>query len=286
MFNLRLLQTFKTAVDTGSFASAAKALNYNPSTVSKHINELELEVGASLIIENAIYKGLTPIGEITYNYAVETTARFKDFKSDISTALESKTLIRIGGIERYLAEMIISKVINYQKHKLIQFDLISLTSDETLTLLKNSELDIGLITDRFIPPTFEGIIVKRESLVLVASKKTFSRLTREQIEPESLPILIDKKVNVIFDHVLKNNNRHKNIIQTEGDDLVVRRVRENFCLGVVTDGYLSTDDFHILKVYSEKAPVRLIYPSVIREDKLKEQFLYSLIRHVDNLNLL
>ena len=40
MLNLKILQTFKTAEDAGSFSSAAKILNYSPSTVSKHITEL------------------------------------------------------------------------------------------------------------------------------------------------------------------------------------------------------------------------------------------------------
>lgn len=285
VLNLKLLQTFRTAVDAGSFSSAAKLLNYSPSTVSKHITELENEIGSSLIVQNTLTKGLTPIGEVTYNYAIEAMVKFKDFKLNVSAALEKNTTIRIGGIERYLSEMVISKVISYQQqHNHIQFDLISGTSDETLDRLKDSALDIGIIADRFIPPSFEGMIIKRESLVLIASEATYNDIIKNQLAIEELSILIDKKASVIFDHVLKNNNDYQNIIHVEGDDMIVKGVKNRFCLGITSDGCFSPGDFHILKVYNENAPVRLIYPSKMTETESKKQFLYSLIRYIEKLN--
>lgn len=287
MLNLKLLQTFKTAVDAGSFSAAAELLNYSPSTVSKHITELENEVGNSLIVQNNLAKGLTPIGEITYNYAIEAIINFKDFKFNVDTTLEKNTTIRIGGIERYLSEMVISKVISYQqKHSHVQFSLISGTSDETLDRLKDSALDIGIIADRFIPPSFEGMIIKRESLVLIASESTFNNIIKNKIATEKLTILIDKKASVIFNHVLKNNNDYQSIIHVEGDDMIVRGVKNTFCLGITSDGCFSPGDFHILKVYNENAPVRLIYPSRILENESKKQFLHSIARHIEELNLL
>ena len=287
MLNLKILQTFKTAVDAGSFSSAAKILNYSPSTVSKHITELENEIGTSLIIQNNLAKGLTPIGEMTYNYAVEATSKFKDFKLNINAALEKNTTIRIGGIERYLSEMVISKVIAYQQqYKNVQFDLISGTSDETLDRLKDSALEIGIVADRFIPPSFEGIIVKYESLVLIASDATYNTVIKEQLNLEDLTILIDKKASVIFNHVLKNNSYYQSIIHVEGDDMVIKGVKDSFCLGITSDGCFSPGDFHVLKTYNSNAPVRLIYPSKIHEDKSKKQFLRLLIRYIENLNLI
>lgn len=287
MLNLKVLQTFRTAVDAGSFSSAAKILNYSPSTVSKHLAELEREIGTLLIIDSSLLKGLTPVGEITYNYAIEAVAQFKDFQLTINSALEEKTILRIGGIERYLSEMVVSKVVSYQQlDKQIQFDLVSGTSDETLDRLKDSTLEMGIIADRFIPPAFEGIIIKRESLVLIASDETCTVMAEESLHLEELPILIDKKASVIFNHVLKNNTNYQNIIHAEGDDMVVKGTKEARCLGIVSDGCFTPGEFHVLKVYNEKAPVRLIFPSRIHEDETKEQFLQSLIRHIKSLKFL
>ncbi len=44
--------------------------------------------------------------------------------------------------------------------------------------------------------------------------------------------------------------------------------------------------YHVLKTYNEKAPVRLIFPTKIHEDEIKEPCLQSFIHHVRNLNFL
>lgn len=286
MLDLKKLQTFKVTVDKGSFSAAAEKLNYSPSTVSKHIAELKEEIGEPLIKEDTLSKGLTEVGMLTYNYAVETTTKFNNFKLNISESSKRKTIIRIAGIERYLSEMVLAKVISYQhQHKHLQFDLIAKTSDETLKLLKNSDLEFGIVADLFIPPSFEGVTVKHENLTLIASEKTMEKVKRENIDLNGLPILIDKKATTIFKHVLENNNQFSNIIHLEGDDIVVEGVRSNFCLGVTSDGCFSSKEFHVLKVFSDKAPIRLVYSSDIYKDKVKKQFLESLIRHIEQLNL-
>lgn len=287
MFNLKLLQTFKTSIDCGSFTSAAKLLNYSPSTVSKHISELERKVGAPLINEGILSKGLTPIGELTYNYAIEALVHFDEFNLKVHSALEATTRIRIGGMERYLSEMVVSKVIHYQQqHPHYQFDLLHRTGDETIDQLKDYSLDIGIVADRFVPPSFESLLVKRESLVLIASEETVKKVEQHDETLENLPILIDKKASVIFNYVLRDNNSYQNVIHVEGDDMLNKGAKENLCLGITSEGCFAPGEFQVLKVYNEKAPVRLIYPSKIHQDKLKEQFLQSLIRHIEQLDLI
>lgn len=282
MISLKLLQTFKTSVECGSFTLAAKLLNYTPSTISKHLDELEREVGGPLIVEGSLSKGLTPVGEATYYYAIESLAHFNEFSQKIHSVKEKNVTIRIGGIERYLSEWVIAKVVEYQnQHDDYRFEVVHRTSDETTDQLKDHSLDMGIIADRFVPPSFESVILDRESLVLIASDKTVDYLNRSGSQFESLPILVDKNSSVIADYALKDSHAYPNIVHVEGDTMLCEGARTGLCLGITSDGSFAPDEFHILKVYNEQAPVRLIFPSSIHEDKLKENFLQSFIRHLE-----
>ncbi|MDN6625610.1 MAG: hypothetical protein L0K82_00115 [Pisciglobus halotolerans] len=128
------------------------------------------------------------------------------------------------------------------------------------------------------------MVIKRESLVLIASEATYNDIIKNQLAIEELSILIDKKASVIFNHALKNDNGYQSIIHVEGDDMIVKGVKDRFCLDTTSNGCFSPGDFHILKVYNEKAPGRPIYPSRITEDESQRQFLHSLIRYIEKLN--
>lgn len=63
-FDVKLLKTFLTLTNEGSFTSAAKNLGLTQSAVSQQIRLLEREVGAELLIRSNKVVGLTPAGEI------------------------------------------------------------------------------------------------------------------------------------------------------------------------------------------------------------------------------
>lgn len=64
--NLKLLQTFLAAVESGSFRQAAKDSNRAPSAVSMQIRDLEEQIGISLFIRTKQRTELTPEGQLLY----------------------------------------------------------------------------------------------------------------------------------------------------------------------------------------------------------------------------
>lgn len=280
MLNLKILRTYKYVVDYASFKRAAEKLMYSQSTISKHIAELEQTVGFPLFIEGKVQKGLTEIGELTYNYAHHALIEYGHFKENVAAAAKRRTTIKIGGLERYLAEMVVSKVVEYQiSHPQISFDLIHGTSDETLERLRAGKLDMGIVADRMVPASFTSLAIKRESLVLIASPKTYEQIVQKPALLTQLPILIDRKASVIFDYVLKDTNEFAHVIHVEGDFMVLAGVESQMCLGVISDGCFQEKEYHVLKVYNEAAPIRLIYPEKW-EDNKKQQFGESLLRQL------
>lgn len=280
MLNLKILRSYKYAVDYSSFKAAAEKLMYSQSTISKHVAELEQAVGFPLFNEGKVQYGLTEIGELTYNYAQHALIAYGHFKEQIKATASRQTVIKIGGLERYLAEMVVTKVVNYQiDHPQVRFDLIHGTSDETLERLRAGKLDMGIIADRMVPADFTSLAIKRESLVLIASCQTYEKILQDASLMKKLPVLIDRKASVIFEYVLKDTNEFAQVIHVEGDLMVVTGVESQMCLGVVSDGCFNPNDYHVLKIYNEAAPIRLIYPEKW-EEKNKKLFAESLIRQL------
>ncbi|HEL7513500.1 TPA: LysR family transcriptional regulator, partial [Enterococcus faecalis] len=270
------LRSFKYAVEFSSFKKAAKKLAYSQSTISKHITELEQSLEADLFIDGHIQNGLTKIGELTYNFACQTLLDYAHFKDNVSSLIKTQTTIKIGGLERYLADIMIDNIVHYQNnHPHVTFDLIHGTSDETLERLRLGQLDIGIVADRIVPAGFASITLKRESLVSIISLNTYEKIKQRPNLIYKLPILIDRKASIIFEYVLKETNEFLNIIHVEGDSIVLAGVKKEQCLGIVSDGCFDENDFKILKTYNDSAPIRLIYPEKWSESQ--KQFFFKFL---------
>lgn len=68
---LKQLEAFVNVARLGSFSKAADAIYLTQPTVSAHINALEKELGAKLIIRSTKEVYLSPAGKIFYEYAVQ-----------------------------------------------------------------------------------------------------------------------------------------------------------------------------------------------------------------------
>lgn len=83
MINLIHTRTFLSVIDEAGIRAAAKALDISPSSVVDHINQLEAELGACLVIRNYGSAKLTLQGERFLSYA----------RSLVGTAQRAKELI-------------------------------------------------------------------------------------------------------------------------------------------------------------------------------------------------
>lgn len=63
MDELLAMRTFNQVAASGSFASAARALDWNPPAVTRTIAELERSLGTRLIVRTTRRMALTPVGE-------------------------------------------------------------------------------------------------------------------------------------------------------------------------------------------------------------------------------
>ncbi len=75
--NLKLLQTFLAAVESGSFRQAAKDSNRAPSAVSMQIRDLEEQIGISLFIRTRQRTELTPDGRMLYEAVAKSMGEIR-----------------------------------------------------------------------------------------------------------------------------------------------------------------------------------------------------------------
>lgn len=66
MHNLNYIESFLMVVETNSFTRAAKARNISKAAASKHISQLENELGFDLLVRSTREIALTPEGQLVY----------------------------------------------------------------------------------------------------------------------------------------------------------------------------------------------------------------------------
>ncbi|MFN6997613.1 MAG: LysR family transcriptional regulator, partial [Aquincola tertiaricarbonis] len=77
MDQLRAMRTFVEVAERGAFAAAARALDLDPSAVTRQVAELEGLLGARLLVRSTRRVALTPIGQ-AYLQRVRTILREVD----------------------------------------------------------------------------------------------------------------------------------------------------------------------------------------------------------------
>ena len=148
MLNLERLRVFQAVAQAGSFTHAADSLHLTQSGVSKHIKQLEEEVGAPLFDRMGKAIALTQAGEILYNAAKEVTGSITTAQQRIQELAGLRGgRLRVGAsfpIGLYVLPRVLAE---YRKdHPGIEIKLsISTTANIEAEVLDN-KLDLGLVS--------------------------------------------------------------------------------------------------------------------------------------------
>ena len=151
------LQTFYTLISQGSIASAAKVLNVHPTTVSRHMAELEKEIGARLLKKKDGRYLATTDGENIFNRANQMAKeawlidKFSENQSD-----EISGTVRITSIESFVSSCLIRRMRALRK-KYPALSLEFICNDENLSFNKR-ETDLAI---RFKKPAMVNIVTRK-----------------------------------------------------------------------------------------------------------------------------
>lgn len=168
MFDYRL-KVFYTVASRLSFTKAASELSISQPAVTKHIKEIENHLNTKLFNRNGTTIQLTESGKTLLKYAEKIRNLYRDLEFDISQLnKEQKGKLKIGAsttIAQYILPEILAKFkANYKE---IAIELVTHNTEDISNLLKNGQIDLGIVEGESRSSYFDYEIFKPDEIVLV-----------------------------------------------------------------------------------------------------------------------
>lgn len=168
MFDYRL-KVFYTVASRLSFTKAASELSISQPAVTKHIKEIENHLNTKLFNRNGTTIQLTESGKTLLKYAEKIRNLYRDLEFDISQLnKEQKGKLKIGAsttIAQYILPEILAKFKAYYKE--IAIELVTHNTEDISNLLKNRQIDLGIVEGESRSSYFDYEIFKPDEIVLV-----------------------------------------------------------------------------------------------------------------------
>ena len=282
MFDYRL-KVFYTVANRLSFTKAANELNISQPAVTKHIKEIENQLNTKLFNRNGTTIQITESGKILMAYAEKIRNLSRDLDFDISQLnKEQKGKLKIGAsttIAHYILPEILAKFNSYYKD--INVELIIRNSEGISTLLKNEQIDLGIVEGESQSSYFNYEIFKPDEIVLVCKADhplvnknfklkdlyTIDLVSREQgsgtqefIRNQLKKKAIDlKQLNIVMNlgssESIKNYLLHSEAMAFVSISTVVQELKNNQ-LSVIDIKNFSIDrNFHFITLKGEQSEV-------------------------------
>src|ERR1700722_347944 len=174
----RSVETFLTAVDNGSIAGAARAVNVTSAAAAKRIHALESEVGVVLVRRSGRTIKPTAAGVALIERAKRFLSEARDFKS-IAAADRPSGQLHLGAFQSALSGLL-PDILALMKESYPQIDVhvAGGTSSELYRkVLEGNDLDLAIIAEPpfSIPKSCHWRLLREEPLVLLIKASSASR---------------------------------------------------------------------------------------------------------------
>lgn len=148
MVNLELYRVFYTVAKCGYLTKAAQELYISQPAVSQSIKQLESRLGVALF--NRTHKGMelsASAGRLIFQKVEEALTALEAAENSISELRNSPTgTVRIGATDSIFSYLLVDEISEFkQKYPTVKLELISATSPEILSRLKEGGCDIAFL---------------------------------------------------------------------------------------------------------------------------------------------
>jgi DNA-binding transcriptional LysR family regulator len=127
------------------FGQAAEHIGVSQPTLSGGIKQLEEQLGVLLVQRGSRFQGFTPEGERALSWARRIVSDARAMKQEVDTLKRGLSgHIRIAAIPTALGMISALTTPFHEKHKNVQFTVLSRTSAAVLGMLENLEVDAGI----------------------------------------------------------------------------------------------------------------------------------------------
>jgi LysR family transcriptional regulator, benzoate and cis,cis-muconate-responsive activator of ben and cat genes len=164
--DLRQLRYFVAVARERNFTRAAEVLHIAQPPLSRQIQQLEDELGATLIERGSRPLRLTDAGRLLYEQAAQVLDRVEEMKAMTRRVHEAgRSHFSIGFVGSTLYGYLPEVIRRYRAARpQVDITLLELTTLEQITALKEGRIDVGFGRIPFDDPYVERILLRNERL--------------------------------------------------------------------------------------------------------------------------
>lgn len=238
--NLEYYRVFYYVAKCGSLTMAAAELSISQPAVSQALKQLEGALNAKLFVRAARGIRLTPEGTVLYDYVAGAYEQLAAGEKKLLQMLDLEYgELRIGASDMTLRFYLLPFLEQYhEKYPHIKVKVTNAPTPETLQLLKQGNIDFGIVSTPFAAgDTFSVIQVKEIEDIFVAGRKfiQYKNKMLDLQELERLPIIsLEKNTSTrsYMDEFLKKNNVEMNPeFELATSDMIVQFAVRNLGVG-------------------------------------------------------
>ena len=247
--DVRQLEMFRSVAEEGGFTRAAERLHVSQSAVSRQVKLLEEELGSQLLHRHGRRVALTASGELLLKLANRVQRDIQDAVWQLSeTGKLHRGQLRLGGGMTVCLFILPRLLKKFRKlYREVDLRVTSGTSEAILRLLRNNEVDLGLLTLPIVATDMEVVpVLKEEMVVVTAPGHPLSRA--RAVDPKALArfpwILFETGSNSrkVIDQFFREESVPADVaMETENVEIIKAMVASGLGIGLIPYSAVAKD---------------------------------------------
>ncbi|HWE56025.1 MAG TPA: LysR family transcriptional regulator [Acidimicrobiales bacterium] len=170
MMDLVLMESLLAVAEEGTITAAAQRVNVSQSALSRRLQQLEAELGVSLLVRGRHGVELTVLGHQTVAHARSIMARYGELKRDLAERLGLlQGTVRIGGGATVTSFLFPPAIARFQSdHPGIRFYVKEAGSNEIAADVASGDIELGVVTLPIPAADLDVAELMVDDIVLVA----------------------------------------------------------------------------------------------------------------------
>lgn len=287
--NLSSYRIFYAVANAGNISKAAKELYISQPAISKSIQKLEESVGVRLFDRSSRGVTLTQEGELLYSHVKSAFEMLSMGEDKLRRSIELGVGHLTIGVSSTLCKYILLPYLKdfIKKYPHINISISCHSTNQTLALLEDGKLDIGLIGKPENSKNIDFYCLREIEDIFVATGDYLHNLKLRGVEAEQLLqnstlMLLDKENmtrQYIDDYFQDNHIMIQDIIEVSNMDLVIEMSKISLGVGCVIRDFVTEElETGILKeiplgIPIHKREIGFAYNRNVRVSKSLEHFI-------------
>lgn len=250
---LKQLMYFVKVAELNSYTRAADELDVAQPLLSRHIRQLEMEFGKSLLVRNGRGVTTTESGKILLAHCYRILHQVQSLQEDLSFTTGKITGSISLGIPPTLSKLLARDIIRLFYQRLPEANLI-VTEGLTRDLQERLSMDrlhLALLHNPAFLKNLEYELLTKAQLMLIVRRDNPSFINKNQVtgdDLETVPLVIPSKNNTyrqIFDTEMAKLQKKSNIImEVDSKELILDLVEEGIGNAILLPMTLSMNNYH------------------------------------------